>query len=49
MMMQGFRYADICKRLRIKKTTAYWYRNQLFDKLQVKSVREMIALAEKQT
>jgi DNA-binding CsgD family transcriptional regulator len=49
MMMQGFRYADICKRLKIKKTTAYWYRNQLFDKLQVKSVREMIALAEKQS
>jgi DNA-binding NarL/FixJ family response regulator len=47
MMMQGFRYADICKRLNIKKTTAYWYRNQLFDKLQVGSVREMIALAEK--
>jgi DNA-binding CsgD family transcriptional regulator len=47
MMMQGFRYADICKRLNIKKTTAYWYRNQLFDKLQVRSVREMIASAGK--
>jgi DNA-binding CsgD family transcriptional regulator len=47
MMMQGFRYEVICKRLNIKKTTAYWYRNQLFDKLQVRSVREMIALAEK--
>jgi DNA-binding CsgD family transcriptional regulator len=46
MLMQGFRYEVICKRLNIKKTTAYWYRNQLFDKLQVKSVREMIALAE---
>jgi DNA-binding CsgD family transcriptional regulator len=46
MMMQGFRYEDICKRLRIKKTTAYWYRNQLFDKLQIRSIREMIALAE---
>jgi DNA-binding NarL/FixJ family response regulator len=48
MMMQGFRYEVICKRLNIKKTTAYWYRNQLFDKLQVGSVREMIVLAEKQ-
>jgi hypothetical protein len=47
MMMQGFRYEVICKRLNIKKTTAYWYRKQLFDKLQVGSVREMIALAEK--
>ncbi|MDR1373513.1 MAG: helix-turn-helix transcriptional regulator, partial [Treponema sp.] len=47
MMMQGFKYEDICKKLNIKKTTAYWYRNQLFDKLQIKSMREMFALAEK--
>jgi DNA-binding CsgD family transcriptional regulator len=36
---------DICERLKIKKTTAYWYRNQLFDKLQIKSTRELFALA----
>ncbi|MDR0450025.1 MAG: helix-turn-helix transcriptional regulator [Treponema sp.] len=47
MMMQGFKYEDICGRLSIKKTTAYWYRNQLFDKLQIKSLRELFDLAEK--
>jgi DNA-binding CsgD family transcriptional regulator len=46
MLMQGFKYADICKKLNIKKTTAYWYRNQLFDKLQISSTRELFALAE---
>jgi DNA-binding CsgD family transcriptional regulator len=46
MLMQGFKYEDICKRLNIKKTTAYWYRNQLFDKLQISSTRELFALAE---
>jgi DNA-binding CsgD family transcriptional regulator len=45
MMMRGFSYGDICGKLKIKKTTAYWYRNQLFDKLQIKSVREMFTLA----
>jgi DNA-binding CsgD family transcriptional regulator len=47
MLMQGFRYEDLCKRLNIKKSTAYWYRNQLFDKLQIRSLRELFALAEK--
>jgi DNA-binding CsgD family transcriptional regulator len=49
MLMQGFKYADICKRLNIKKTTAYWYRNQLFDKLQISSIRELFTLAEPKT
>jgi DNA-binding CsgD family transcriptional regulator len=49
MMMQGFKYGDICEKLRIKKTTAYWYRNQLFDKLQITSTRELFALADKRS
>jgi DNA-binding CsgD family transcriptional regulator len=45
--MQGFKYEVICSRLHISKNTAYWYRRQLFDKLQIGSLPEMFALAEK--
>jgi DNA-binding CsgD family transcriptional regulator len=47
LLMQGFRYEVICTRLNISKNTAYWYRRQLFDKLQIRSLPELFALAEK--
>jgi DNA-binding CsgD family transcriptional regulator len=47
LLMQGFRYEVICTRLHISKNTAYWYRRQLFDKLQIGSLQELFALAEK--
>ncbi|GHV94693.1 hypothetical protein AGMMS50293_10130 [Spirochaetia bacterium] len=47
LLMQGFKYEVICTRLQISKNTAYWYRRQLFDKLQISSLQEMFALAEK--
>jgi DNA-binding CsgD family transcriptional regulator len=47
LLMQGFKYEVICIRLHISKNTAYWYRRQLFDKLQIRSVPELFALAEK--
>jgi DNA-binding NarL/FixJ family response regulator len=47
LLMQGFRYEVICTRLHISKNTAYWYRRQLFDKLQIGSLPELFALAEK--
>jgi DNA-binding NarL/FixJ family response regulator len=47
LIMQGFKYEVICTRLHISKNTAYWYRRQLFDKLQVSSLQELFALAEK--
>jgi DNA-binding CsgD family transcriptional regulator len=47
LLMQGFKYEVICTRLHISKNTAYWYRRQLFDKLQITSLPEMFALAEK--
>jgi DNA-binding CsgD family transcriptional regulator len=47
MLMQGFKYQDICKKFGITKNTVYWYRRQLFDKLQISSIREMFVLAEK--
>jgi DNA-binding CsgD family transcriptional regulator len=47
LLMQGFKYEVICSRLRISKNTAYWYRRQLFDKLQIGSLQELFALAEK--
>jgi DNA-binding NarL/FixJ family response regulator len=46
LLMQGFKYEFICNRLHISKNTAYWYRRQLFDKLQISSLKEMFALAE---
>jgi DNA-binding CsgD family transcriptional regulator len=48
LLMQGFNYEVICSRLHISKNTAYWYRRQLFDKLQIGSLQELFALAEKQ-
>jgi DNA-binding CsgD family transcriptional regulator len=48
LLMQGFKYEVICSRLHISKNTAYWYRRQLFDKLQIGSLQELFALAEKQ-
>jgi DNA-binding NarL/FixJ family response regulator len=48
LLMQGFKYEVICSRLHISKNTAYWYRRQLFDKLQISSPQELFALAEKQ-
>ncbi|MDR1587751.1 MAG: helix-turn-helix transcriptional regulator [Treponema sp.] len=47
LLMQGFKYEVICTRLHISKNTAYWYRRQLFDKLQISSLQELFALAEK--
>jgi DNA-binding CsgD family transcriptional regulator len=47
LLMQGFKYEVICSRLHISKNTAYWYRRQLFDKLQIGSLQELFALAEK--
>jgi DNA-binding CsgD family transcriptional regulator len=47
LLMQGFKYEVICTRLHISKNTAYWYRRQLFDKLQIGSLQELFALAEK--
>ncbi|MDR1251180.1 MAG: helix-turn-helix transcriptional regulator [Treponema sp.] len=47
MLMQGFKYKDICGRLNIKKNTVYWYRRQLFDKLQISTIHELFILAEK--
>jgi DNA-binding CsgD family transcriptional regulator len=47
LLMQGFKYEVICSRLHIGRNTAYWYRRQLFDKLQIASLPEMFALAEK--
>jgi DNA-binding CsgD family transcriptional regulator len=47
LLMQGFKYEVICARLHISKNTAYWYRRQLFDKLQISSLQELFALAEK--
>jgi DNA-binding CsgD family transcriptional regulator len=47
LLMQGFKYEVICARLHISKNTAYWYRRQLFDKLQIGSLQELFALAEK--
>jgi DNA-binding CsgD family transcriptional regulator len=47
MLMQGFKYKDICRRLNIKKNTVYWYKRQIFDKLQIGAMHEMFALAEK--
>ncbi|MDR0389613.1 MAG: helix-turn-helix transcriptional regulator [Spirochaetaceae bacterium] len=47
LLMQGFKYEVICARLGISKNTAYWYRRQLFDKLQIGSLQELFALAEK--
>jgi DNA-binding NarL/FixJ family response regulator len=48
LLMQGFKYEVICSRLHISNNTAYWYRRQLFDKLQIGSLKELFALAEKQ-
>jgi DNA-binding NarL/FixJ family response regulator len=48
LLIQGFKYEVICSRLHISKNTAYWYRRQLFDKLQIGSLKELFALAEKQ-
>ncbi|MDR0403935.1 MAG: LuxR C-terminal-related transcriptional regulator [Treponema sp.] len=47
LLMQGFKYEVICSRLSISRNTAYWYRRQLFDKLQIVSLQELFALAEK--
>jgi DNA-binding CsgD family transcriptional regulator len=47
LLMQGFKYEVICSRLHISRNTAYWYRRQLFDKLQIGSLQELFALAEK--
>jgi DNA-binding CsgD family transcriptional regulator len=47
MLLQGFKYKDICKKLNIKKNTVYWYKRQIFDKLQIDSIHEMFILAEK--
>jgi DNA-binding CsgD family transcriptional regulator len=47
LLMQGFRYEVICSRLCISKNTAYWYRRQLFDKLQIGSLQELFALTGK--
>ncbi|MDR0449758.1 MAG: LuxR C-terminal-related transcriptional regulator, partial [Treponema sp.] len=47
LLMQGFRYEVICSQLHISRNTAYWYRRQLFDKLQIASVQDLFALAEK--
>jgi DNA-binding CsgD family transcriptional regulator len=48
LLMQGFKYEVICSRLHISKNTAYWYRRQLFDKLQIGSLQELFTLAERQ-
>jgi DNA-binding CsgD family transcriptional regulator len=45
LLMQGFKYEVICSRLCISKNTAYWYRRQLFDKLQIGSLQELFVLA----
>jgi DNA-binding CsgD family transcriptional regulator len=47
LLMQGFKYEVICSRLCISKNTAYWYRRQLFDKLQIASLQDLFALAER--
>jgi DNA-binding NarL/FixJ family response regulator len=49
LLMQGFKYEVICTRLHISKNTAYWYRRQLFDKLQISTLQELFALAEKRS